>query len=519
MRYLRSIRDHWLLVIAIVGAALLAAVIYVSTAQKRYTAHAQIVVTPLPADDTTFLGIGGLIRDSTQAQPVVTAAQLLGAPQVRARTEQQLRSPSNVSFAVTPLGQSNVVDLQATSSTPQGAETAANVYAETALRLRKAALQNELAAAISRLQSRLAVTGGAHGNGASSALDAQITQQLAQLNALVGSPDPTLALLNRAAKPSSYSWPRPKLSLLVALLCGLLLGALVAILLDCFDPVAKGAGDLRERDGPQTLVRVPEIRERQLRRYATGALSMESRYRDAFRRLRSVLIGPGAMMMPPSVVAICSTDGDEGRTSTTVGLARALADADKRVVIVDGDMRTAGATSMLIGSPAGAVLSDVLRKPAALPVALVSLAPNLSLVPAIADPDGPDLIASERLERLFDALRADFDIVVIDAAPFDDGPDGYAFAEAARAVLVCARLGHTSRRAVRETVRRLASMRVAAVGIVAVGGKDGYGSGNGWWSRGEAREDRPVTIQESVPSLVPSGVGRDGGLDDEPAAF
>lgn len=508
-RYLESVRRHWLLVVSVVALAVLAAVLYVGTAQKRYAAHAQIVVTPLPVDNTTFLGIGGLIRDSTASQPVVTAAELLNAPQVRQQTVDRLHPRGSVSFGVTPLGQSNVVDIQATASTPRRAQRAANAYAETALDLRKAALQTELASAISRLQGRLAVAGK---NGANAALNAQITQQLAQLNSLVGSPDPTLALLNRAAEPSSYSWPRPKLSYLIALLCGLVLGAIAAVIVDYFDPAAKDPAELREAGGPPTLVWAPDISARDLRRYVNGELPRESELRDAFRRLRGVLMGPRATEPPPPVVAVCSNDDDEGRTTTAVGLAKAIADVDRRVVLVDGDLRRATATSLLLGAPAGASLADVLRSPASLPNALVSLAPNLWFVPAVTDRDGPDLLASERLDDLLEPLREDFDSIVVDAAAFDHGLEGYAFAEVTPTVLVCARLGHTSRWSFGDNLRRLRDLGVVPAGVVAVGDASAGRKARARWTfpEGVGGSDRRARVEELARSLVSSRRARDG---------
>ena len=506
-RWLQSIRDHWLLVVAIVGVALLAAVLYLSSAQKRYSAHAQIVVTPLPVDNTTFLGIGGLIRDSTEAQPVVTAAQLLNAPQVRERASHNLPGNVHATFGVTPLGQSNVIDIQATSSTPQHAQTAANVYAETALGLRKAALQSELAAAISRLQSRLAVAGK---GGANAALNGQITAQLAQLNSLVGSPDPTLALLNRAGEPSSYSWPRPKLSLLVALLCGLVVGAIVAVLLDYFDPAAKTPRDLIGPRGPRMVVAVPEVPKRDLPSYARGTLADESEFRDGFRQLRGALMGPRATTSSPSVVAVCSNDRDEGRMMTAVGLAKSLADVGLRVILVDADTRLARASSALLESWPRATFSDALRNPSVLPEAVVPLATNLWFLPAGVDADGPDLVASGRLDDVLDTLREGFDSVVIDAPPFDDGPDGYAFAEAAGTVLVCVRLGHTNREGLHESLRRLEDLGVPPTGIVTVGPTAAGDFRGGSWLRGERPPVPLVGLEERVRAFVATRRGQPG---------
>jgi len=503
-RYLSVFGAHWLLIAAVVCVAVAVAAVYVFTAPKRYEAHAQIVVTPLPIDDTTFLGIG-LLHDSTQAQPVVTAAQLIGAPAVRQRVEARVGSKAH-SFSVTPLGQSNVVDVGATASTPQAAAAGANLYARTALSVRESVLQRNLTVEISRLQSRLASLSG--GNPTNRVIAANITQRLAQLNSLVGSTDPTLSLLALASPPTSSSWPRPMLSLLVAIVCGLLLGGLAALFLDRSDPSAKSVDDLRGLPGRHVLARVPDLPERELKRYVGGTSPEEGRYRDSFRRLRSALAAPGGSRNFPSVVTVCSEDRREGRTSTAVGLAKAIADTGRSVVLVDGDMRRATATSVLGASGASGALGDILRYPGELHAALVPIGRgNLSLVPAAADRDGPDLLASERLEHLFDGLREQFEVVVVDAPPLAEGPDGYAFAETADVVLVCARLGHTNRRSLRERLRRFEEIGAPPAGIVVVGGGSAEtGLGTGRTPQHAAAP--PGSTVERSPELVG---GRDPG--------
>ena len=83
-----TIASNWPLITATVALVVGFALIYSATATKRYEAHAQIVVSPLPANSIDFLGVNTLLRDSTQGDPVVTAAQLLGSSQIRANAKQ-----------------------------------------------------------------------------------------------------------------------------------------------------------------------------------------------------------------------------------------------------------------------------------------------------------------------------------------------------------------------------------------------------------------------------------------------
>ena len=195
---------------------------------------------------------------------------------------------------------------------------------------------------------------------------------------------------------------------------------------------------------------------------------------------------------------------------TAVGLAKALADAGRRVILVDGDMRLARASSALLESWPRATFGDALRDRHVLPEAVVPLARNLWFLPAGADTDGPDLVASGRLDDVLDTLREGFDSVVIDAPPFEDGPDGYAFAEAARTVLVCVRLGHTNREGFRESLRRLEDLGVPPAGIVTVGDTPADDFRRGSWLRGERPPVPLVGLEERVRAFVAARRGQPG---------
>src|SRR5262245_40581266 len=148
------LREGWRLVAATVALCVVVALAYSLLAEKRYEAHARVLVTPLPADNTDFLGVNGLLRDSTQGDPAVTAAQVLGSDQVRHAVE-ATEAGAHATFDVTPRQQSNTVDIAATASSADAAAAAANAYLDTALQLRNQTLDAEASAAMSRIQSRL----------------------------------------------------------------------------------------------------------------------------------------------------------------------------------------------------------------------------------------------------------------------------------------------------------------------------------------------------------------------------
>jgi uncharacterized protein involved in exopolysaccharide biosynthesis len=231
---LAALRYHWRLIALFLVLAVVPTAYYSYTAPKRYKAEADLLVTPIPANDTTFIGINGLLRDSTQGQAVLTAGRIAAAPEVGQTARSRLRLAGTPSVDVTPMQQSNVVGIVASASSPPAAARIANAYADAVISLRAAELQRELSAAISHLEARLGSLAAAN-DPLSTSIAGQIKQRLAQLDPLVGEPNPTLSILSRATAPSSASWPRPKLSILVAIVGSLLLAGGLALALGVKD--------------------------------------------------------------------------------------------------------------------------------------------------------------------------------------------------------------------------------------------------------------------------------------------
>src|SRR5918999_1516908 len=90
-RYLTALREHWLLIAVLVVIAVAAAAASAFTAEKRYEAETDILVTPVSATDETFLNID-VLRESLdpQSRSVLTAAQLIKTPEVGSEVRRRL---------------------------------------------------------------------------------------------------------------------------------------------------------------------------------------------------------------------------------------------------------------------------------------------------------------------------------------------------------------------------------------------------------------------------------------------
>ena len=212
--YVQALREHWLLVATLVVLAVGTAAAYSYTAAKRYEADASLIVTPLSASDSVFLGTSALREGGVQSNGVLTAARLIQTPETAQAAAERLGDGTSASellasIEVSPVSQSSLVTIRGKADTPERAAAIANAFAVAIVARRTELLQNDIDASIDRLESRLDEIAG---EDSSDAEARAIQQKLSTLRPLVGAEDPTLRIASRAVPPDVAAWPRPKLS-------------------------------------------------------------------------------------------------------------------------------------------------------------------------------------------------------------------------------------------------------------------------------------------------------------------
>lgn len=225
--YLQAIGAHWLLVGVIALATVAGTTAAVSLRSPTYSATAKILVSPLPADDETFLGLQ-VIRDSGDpTRTVQTAAALIetqDAAELAAIRIGPGWSGRRVADATTVQadGQSNLLAIAAKASRPLLAARVADEYARAALFVRRQALRVRVVALITQLQARQRALS------ASDPGSEDIARRLNQLESVRDGEDPTLQLAGPAALPVTPSDPK-WLLILVGTVVGICIGSSAAL--------------------------------------------------------------------------------------------------------------------------------------------------------------------------------------------------------------------------------------------------------------------------------------------------
>ncbi len=188
---------------------------------------------------------------------------------------------------------------------------------------------------------------------------------------------------------------------------------------------------------------------------------------------------------PPQVLLVTSPSAADGKTSTVVNLAAAMAESGRSVVVLDADFRNPNANRYL-GVPRSPGLSDLLNGavPGGVPAVLQSTSVDgVDLITSGTSPRPPGAMLS-RLGGVLEELRTLADVVIIDVAPMLLANDATDIVPHVDSVLVVTHVGRTSGPLAERTVDLLARLAVPVLGVVvqsaaeadAAGGYHAYGS-------------------------------------------
>lgn len=274
-------------------------------------------------------------------------------------------------------------------------------------------------------------------------------------------------ILDRARPPSRLATPKITLNLALGLVLGLLGGFLLVLWTEPRVGRLVDALALESETGLTVLARIPRFP-------AAGRAGVHpvhdaptSPPAEPFRLLAGALRLDGAR----KVVAVSAVRAGEGASTVALGLALALAQEGRRVLLVDADLRSSGtgpdkrlklaeAPGLAEGLGAGLALEETRQ---------VFGDSTLALLARGAAPGNPGaLLASPALAALLVRARTENDVVVIDLPALTSGADAQNVARQADALLLVHRAGRVRRGALAETCLDLRRGHLWPVGAVWV---------------------------------------------------
>ncbi len=314
-----------------------------------------------------------------------------------------------------------------------------------------------------------------------SALEASYASLLVEINRTRESLN-TASILDHATT-GRMVWPPPLYQpLLVGLFVGLVIAMGLAMLIDQLDDRLHRPEDLVAISGSGPLAVVGRIGTRNWA-LGTQASHLATRYAErsagaeSFRTLRTNLRFASDTAL--RCLLITSASPAEGKTLVATNLAVVFAQAGKRVLLVDADLRRPSVHSTFgIRNEIGLV--DALEhalddsdddtepaSPADDPRIVQSDVPNLALLPSGKIPTNPDvMLGSDSLGRLKERLLREWDLVIFDSPPLGPVADALLVSAHVDATLVVARHGRTRRGALRAALEALRQAGRPALGVV-----------------------------------------------------
>jgi succinoglycan biosynthesis transport protein ExoP len=242
-----------------------------------------------------------------------------------------------------------------------------------------------------------------------------LLQREKELRVVANSRANNVRLLDRAEVPGGPFTPDVSRAWMMAMLFGMGLGIAAAFAIDYLDDTVKTPEDVAWRLKLHFLGLVPKVRGE---RHPLLSGPVPHDFGEAFRALRTALVASNTGEST-RVIAITSAQPLEGKTTTAVNMALALAIGGARVLLIDADMRRpslhkalrlpndTGLSHLLVGE---ARMREVVQRTGD---------PNLLVITAGRTPPNPsELLGADRMKAFVQQLAVGpFDWVIIDTPP------------------------------------------------------------------------------------------------------
>ncbi len=514
--YIAILRRHKAQVIACTLLALAAAGLVTFLQSNRYEATADLLVESRSTSDIFSTSQGGRVdadRELDNQVEFLKSSTVFNAVTTTIGEEPEI--------VVTTSNDGDVISVTASAGEPERAAEIANIYASTYLELRKDRLVSDYAQTSAAVQSQISAIDGQlatldeqhtdeldeidsalaaerrRDNTDTSELDAleqqrselvrrqseqraPLTSQRAvytqglttlQLNTDLASGG-IAQIISEAEEPEGPASPRPVRNLILGALSGLLLGLGAAFALEQLDDAVVSPEDLtRATDQLPILATIPQSgRTHFWNRSRREAVERTPAVTEAFRSFRTSLQF-AALDRPLRVVQVTSALPGEGKSVTTANLGRLLAEAGKRICIIDTDLRRSSIHNYL-GVTATAGYPEYLLGHKPLNEIFVRVDPNhqLYLLPAGATPPDPaQLLSTRAMAELIHKLSGMFDLVLVDSPPVRPVSDPLIVSKLVDGVVLVARSGVSKREDVHASISALQHVDAPLLGTVLNG--------------------------------------------------
>lgn len=292
---------------------------------------------------------------------------------------------------------------------------------------------------------------------------------------------PALRELYQSLGPSAFVvsdaqppiWPDGPPAILIAIgaaLFGLCVGAAVAILRDVMNDTIRSARQVEHALGMECL---GIVRRQTAIGVAAGDTPAQRSHASDYEELQHLSANVlEASLNGVRTIGVTSTVPGEGATTVAIGLARAVAAAGKRVLLIDGVPDNRSVSRWAVHLSGTSVRPGNGPRPGALD-GIVERRPGLHVLPRREPSGNIHSIGPALPDGILDDAAGSYDLVIIDMPALVAGPDVRAAAQSLDGFLLVVKWSATESELVRQALRSAGEARPKFVGAVLNMADDG----------------------------------------------
>jgi succinoglycan biosynthesis transport protein ExoP len=515
-------RTVWILLCMVVVAG--GAYGYSKHKTKQYTATASLVFNNNQLSQQVA-GLQALNKSSSQQAVQNTNLKLVELGDMAEKTAARLgqgltKKKVSEALSASSQGESNIVNVAATATSPVLATEIANAYINQFVKEQQNSNHAYYASALRLVNKQLAALSPKEKAGTAGLALQDRAQSLGVLAELRNA---NVQVAQEASVPTSPSSPKTTRNIVLGVVLGLLLGLCIAFLLERFDRRIREPKDLESVYGLPLLGVVPESSalSRSSRGAPVAGATLPSSEAEAFHLIRAHMRYFNVDRELRTLMVVSAAPGD-GKTTIARHLAAAAAKMGSRVLLLEADLRRPTLAQQL-GITSARGLSDVLIGAVTLPDAMQTLGLDSPtgggrkahsfdvLVAGASPPPNPgELIESRAMESLLDRAKTSYDLIVIDTPPLTAVSDAFPLLKKVDGVVIVGRVGRNRRDVAERLHETLTGAGAPLLGVIANGFKAGRRGGYGY---GYGYDYSPAKPAEPPSSGPESGLGAPASPD------
>jgi capsular exopolysaccharide synthesis family protein len=301
----------------------------------------------------------------------------------------------------------------------------------------------------------------------------QLVRKIREAGINAGFQNGSIRIADSARAALKPVFPNQVLNVLLAFLLSALVAVGAAVLSDLLDKTVRDPEQVARTLRTEVIGSLPLMKDRRAGSLAAlkdggGGRNEQdlSGFGESVRTLRNSILLGNFDRHYRSLLITSAAPGD-GKTTTAANLAAAHAEQGKRTLLIDGDLRRPS-VHRNFNLPSVVGLSNALLGEISWREALVQTAalPHLYILPAGPPSRRASDLVGRGLAELLEEAASEYDLVILDAPPLLGFAEPLQMATAVDGVLVVARAGRTSRKAVASVLATLTRLRAKVVGLV-----------------------------------------------------